>query len=337
MLKLFGWKPKVLDRASGNKSGGEMQNAISVSNLTRCFGEIRAVDGIGFEVGKGELFGFLGPNGAGKTTTQRVLTGVLKPDKGMIHIMGFDFLRDQFDAKMLMGVVPEMSNVYIDLSAWQNLMLMGELYRVPKGKRKRKALELLELFGLLDRKDQKTKGFSKGMKQRLILAMALIHEPELLFLDEPTSGLDVQSARLIRNLIRELNQKGVTVFLTTHNIEEANQMCDRVAIINSGKIAAIDRPENLRNTIQSSQSVEVAFDRPVSDLESLQAMKNVNEVRKEGDKLKLYSSEPGHVACQLAEYANTHGLRVLTLNTLGPSLEDVFIHLTSAKEEKNAS
>jgi len=287
-------------------------------------------------VEKGELFGFLGPNGAGKTTTQRMLTGVLKPDSGAIKIMGFDLLKNSFDAKMLMGVVPEMSNVYIDLSAWDNLMLMGELYVVPKRKRSRKAAELLESFGLLDRKDQKAKGFSKGMKQRLILAMAMIHEPELLFLDEPASGLDVQSARLIRGLIRELNQNGVTVFLTTHNIEEANQMCDRVAIIESGRIAAIDRPENLRNTIQSSQSVEVAFDNPVDDLESLQAIQSVNEVRKEGDKLRLYTNEPGYVACKIAEYANAGGMRVLTLNTLGPSLEDVFIHLTSAKEEKNA-
>ena len=189
-------------------------------------------------------------------------------------------------------------------------------------------MELLELFGLGDRKDQKTKGFSKGMKQRLILAMALIHEPELLFLDEPTSGLDVQSARLIRNLVSELNQNGVTVFLTTHNIEEANQMCDRVAIINSGKIVAIDRPENLRNAIQSSQSVEIAFDKPIGDLESLQAIEGVNEVTKEGDKLRLYTNNPGDVACQLVEYANTHELQVLALNTLAPSLEDVFVHLT---------
>jgi len=191
----------------------------------------------------------------------------------------------------------------------------------------------LELFGLGDRKDQKTKGFSKGMKQRLILAMALIHEPELLFLDEPTSGLDVQSARLIRNQLRELNRNGATVFLTTHNIEEANQMCDRVAIINQGKIVAIDRPENLRNAIQSSQSVEVAFKPIAPDLsrglvESLQAIKGVNEVRKEGDRLRLYTDNPGDVACRLVEYSNAHELRILALNTLAPSLEDVFVHLT---------
>ena len=305
-----------------------MQNAISVSSLSKNFGEIRAVDGISFEVKKGEMFGFLGPNGAGKTTTQRILTGILKPDSGAIHIMEFDFFKHSFDAKMLMGIVPEMSNPYIDLTAWDNLLLMGELYGVSKKKRKQKAMELLELFGLGERKNQKTKGFSKGMKQRLILAMALIHEPELLFLDEPTSGLDVQSARLIRNLVGELNQKGATVFLTTHNIEEANQMCDRVAIINQGKIVAIDRPENLRNAIQSSQSVEVAFDKPIGDLESLQAIEGVNEVRKEGDKLRLYTNTPGDVACQLVEYSKAHELRILALNTLAPSLEDVFVHLT---------
>jgi len=311
-----------------------MEYAIRVSSLSKYFGEIRAVDGISFEVKKGELFGFLGPNGAGKTTTQRMLTGVLKPDNGTIHIMGFDLLKNPFDAKILMGIVPEMSNPYIDLSAWDNLLLMGELYGVPKRKRKQRAMELLELFGLQDRKDQKTKGFSKGMKQRLILAMALIHEPELLFLDEPTSGLDVQSTRLIRNQLRELNQNDATVFLTTHNIEEANQMCDRVAIINQGKIVAIDRPENLRNAIQSSQSVEVAFDKPIAPdlsrglVESLQAIKGVSEVRKEGDKLKLYTDNPGDVACQLVEYANAHELQVLALNTLAPSLEDVFVHLT---------
>ena len=314
-----------------------MQNAIEVSTLTKHYGEIHAVDGISFDVKKGELFGFLGPNGAGKTTTQRMLTGILKPDSGTINIMEFDLLRNPFDAKMLMGVVPEMSNVYIDLSAWDNLMLMGELYGVPKRKRKQKAMELLEIFGLQDRKDQKTKSFSKGMKQRLILAMALIHEPKLLFLDEPTSGLDVQSTRLIRNLVRELNQNGATVFLTTHNIEEANQMCDRVAIIDQGKIVAIDRPENLRNAIQSSQSVEVAFDKPMNDLEPLQAIENVSEVRKEGDKLRLYTDKPGDVVCQIVEYANTHELKVLALNTLGPSLEDVFVHLTDAKGEQNAS
>jgi ABC-2 type transport system ATP-binding protein len=133
-----------------------------------------------------------------------------------------------------------------------------------------------------------------------------------------------------------LNQDGVTVFLTTHNIEEANQMCDRVAIINQGKIVAIDRPENLRNAIQSSQSVEVAFDKPINDLESLQAIEGISEVRKEGDRLRLYTNKPGDVACRLVEYAKAYDLQVLTLNTLGPSLEDAFVYLTDMKGEQNA-
>jgi ABC-2 type transport system ATP-binding protein len=326
-------KPFMRLRHTGNpRNIGTMQNTIEVFRLIKHFGDIQAVDGISFQVKKGELFGFLGPNGAGKTTTIRLLTGVLKPDGGTVHIMGFDISKDPFEAKMLMGIVPEMSNPYIDLSAWDNLMLMGELYGVPKRKRRQRAAELLELFELQDRKDQKTKGFSKGMKQRLILAMALIHEPKLLFLDEPTSGLDVQSARLIKNLIRELNRNGVTVFLTTHNITEADQMCDRVAIINRGKIVAIDRPEKLRVAIKSSQSVEVTFDKPTDDSELLRYIEGVSEIRKEGNKFKLYTDDPGNVACQLVEYANVHKLRVLTLNTLGPSLEDVFIHLTDIKE-----
>lgn len=306
--------------------------AISVSSLSKNFGAIRAVDGISFEVKRGELFGFLGPNGAGKTTTQRMLTGILKPNGGTIHIMGFDLLKNPFPAKILMGIVPEMSNAYIDLSAWENLMLMGQLYGVPKKKREKKGLELLSLLGLQKRKNEKTRGFSKGMKQRLILAMALLHEPKLLFLDEPTVGLDVQSARLIRNLIRELNENGVTVFLTTHNIEEANEMCTCVAIINKGRIVVIDKPLNLRNCIQSSQSVEVTFDKTIDDLGLLLEIDDVNEVIKKGDKLKLYTGKPGEVACRVVEYAKVNRLRVLTLNTLGPSLEDVFVHLTDTSD-----
>ena len=309
----------------------EVRNAIEVSRLTKRFGDILAVDGISFQVKEGELFGFLGPNGAGKTTTMRMLAGVLKPDEGRIRIMGFDISKAPLEAKMLMGIVPEMANPYIDLSVWDNLMLMGELYGMPKRRRRRRAEELLELFGLGERKDRKARELSKGMRQRLILAMALIHEPKLLLLDEPTSGLDVQSARLIRGIIRELNRGGVTVFLTTHNIAEADQMCDRIAIINRGKIIAIDEPKNLKAAIKSTQSVEIAFDKPVDESE-LRQIEGVGEIRRMGDRFRLYTDEPGDVAARLVEYAETHGLKVLSLNTLGPSLEDVFVYLTRAGE-----
>ncbi|MBW2060586.1 MAG: ATP-binding cassette domain-containing protein [Deltaproteobacteria bacterium] len=307
-----------------------MEAAIKVSSLSKSFGNFVAVNSISFEVKEGEIFGFLGPNGAGKTTTQRMLTGILRPSGGTIEIMGYNLSKHPTAAKMIMGVVPEMSNTYIDLSAWENLMLMGRLYQVKKRKRKQKARELLDLFGLLDKKDLKTKVFSKGMKQRLTLAAALMNEPQLLFLDEPTAGLDVQSTRLIRNLIMELNQNGATVFLTTHNIEEANLMCERVAIINNGEIVAIDRPSNLRNAIDSAQSVEIAFNNVIDDLKPLKALGDISEVRKEGDKIRLYTNRPGDVACQLAKYAEMNQLKVLALNTRGPSLEDVFVYLTDS-------
>ena len=309
------------------------EQAIEVESLTKCYGTLLAVDHVHFTVRKGEVFGFLGPNGAGKTTTVRMLTGVLKPSDGTAQIMGYDIRKEALDAKQLMGIVPEMSNAYIDLSAWDNLMLMGELYGVPKKKRKEKASSLLKMFGLYERKDRKAKAFSKGMKQRLILCMALIHNPEILFLDEPTAGLDVQSTRLIRNLIGELNSEGATVFLTTHNIEEANQMCGRVAIIDHGRIAAIDRPENLRRTFQSVQSVEVAFDKPSEVLDALQDIPGVREAKKQGDKFRLYTADIHRVLYHLTDYAKANDLHIVTLNTLGPSLEDVFVKLTEEHHE----
>ncbi|HDN62966.1 MAG TPA: ATP-binding cassette domain-containing protein, partial [Candidatus Bathyarchaeota archaeon] len=211
-----------------------MSEAIVVSNLTKRFGELVAVDHISFKVKRGEFFGFLGPNGAGKTTTIRMLTGVIKPDEGTALVMGYDIERESIKAKQVMGIVPETANAYIDLTVWQNLMFMGELYGIPKEERKRRGESLLRELGLYDRRDFKVKGLSKGMKQRLLLCMALINEPEILFLDEPTVGLDVRSARSIREILQKLNEKGVTIFLTTHNMEEANQLCNRIAVINHG-------------------------------------------------------------------------------------------------------
>ncbi|RLF01245.1 MAG: ATP-binding protein, partial [Thermoprotei archaeon] len=223
-----------------------MGYAVVSLGLTKFYGKLLAVDNVYFNVQENEIFGFLGPNGAGKTTTIRMLTGLTKPTKGTARIFGHDILKETLTAQKYFGVVPETSNIYDYLSAWDNLMFMGELYRVPKHEREKYGRELLEIFGLYERRYDKVKGFSKGLKRRLTIAMALIHRPKLLFLDEPTSGLDVRSTVIIRNIIRKLNREGVTVFLTTHNIEEANVLCDRVAIIYKGKIVAIDTPEKLK-------------------------------------------------------------------------------------------
>lgn len=307
----------------------DMDNAIEAINLTKYYDDLLAVEHINFEVKKAEIFGFLGPNGAGKTTTIRMLTSLTKPTDGTAKIFGHDIQGETIVAKKYMGIVPEISNVYDDLSAWDNLMFTGELYQVSRAEREKRAKELLEMFGLYDRRKEKAKGFSKGMKRRLTIVMGLINNPQLLFLDEPTSGLDVQSVLIIRDIVRELNQKGVTIFLTTHNIEEANVTCDRVAIIHKGKIAAIDTPEKLKKTIQSVQSVEVAFDNASPKvLKELENIPFVNQVRKEGDKFRLYTHDPANVLSGLWEYSKTNNLKPISLSTLGPSLEDVFVKLT---------
>ena len=318
---------------------GERQlvnNAIEVQDLTKYYGDFLAVDHINFEVHQGEVFGFLGPNGAGKTTTQRMLTTLLEPTEGSIVIHGHDLARDAYPVKRQMGLVPEESNVYTELTAWDNLIFTARLYRVGRGERAARARELLETFGLWEKRDVKVQDFSKGMRRRLSIAMAIIHQPALLFLDEPTPGLDAQSARAIRDLIRQLNAEGTTIFLTTHQIEEANQLCDRVAIINHGQIAAIDTPERLKQAFRRVQSVEVALepDGPetprVSETlgVSLAALPGVTTLVKMGDKWRLYTQDPSALLPQVMDYARSHDLRVVSLNTLGPSLEDVFLEIT---------
>jgi ABC-2 type transport system ATP-binding protein len=301
--------------------------SIEVRDLTKTFNGFTAVNKISFMVGRGELFGLLGPNGAGKTTTIRMLTGIFKPTGGTAVVGGYDVQKKPLEAKQLMGIVPEMANAYVDLSALRNLLLMGELYGIRKRERLERAGELLKLFGLYERRNSKVKTFSKGMKQRIIVAMGLMNDPKILFLDEPTAGLDVESVRLIRRLIKEFNSRGVTVILTTHNIEEANQLCDRVAIMNHGKFVAIDSPEKLKSTFQSAASIEIAFDKKVM-LDELSLGDSVIGMKKVGDKIKLYGKSTWEIIPGLVEYSRVSGNKIISLNTLAPNLEDVFVNLT---------
>ena len=299
--------------------------AVEVDNLAKYYGQLLAVDHVSFVVRKGEFFGFLGPNGAGKTTTVRILTGVIKADGGTASILGYRV--GSLKAKQVTGVVPEMANAYVDLSAWDNLMLMAELYGVPASMARERSAVLLQDLGLLPRKDSLVKTYSKGMKQRLILCMALVSNPEVLFLDEPTSGLDVQSSRLIQDLLRRLNKAGNTIFLTTHNMDEANELCDRVAIIDKGKIVAMDAPEKLRLATSAMHSVEVSFADTVN-LEDLAKLPGVNTINKMGDKYRLYTAAPGDLVVSLVNYSSSVGLKIVSLNILAPSLEDAFVALT---------
>jgi len=310
-----------------------LTSPIEVNNLTKKFGEIVAVNHISFKVKKGEIFGFLGPNGAGKTTTIRILTGILKPDEGKAIVAGYDILEDPIKVKQRIGVVPEVSNAYVDLSAWENLMLIGELYGVPKKERIERANKLLREFGLYEARHRLVRGFSKGMKQKLLLCMALINDPEILFLDEPTSGLDVESARLLREKIQQYGNEGRTIFLSTHNMEEANQLCHRIAVINHGKIAAIDTPEKLRAESSELQYVEVSFNKPV-DPEEFSKNEHVIKVASAGNKIRLYTASPCDVVEFLVDFARLNNLRILSLNTMAPSLEDVFMKLIKEHGER---
>jgi len=216
--------------------------AIITNNLTKKFGRLIAVDQISFSVQQGEVFGFLGPNGAGKTTTIRMLTGQLLPTSGSGSVAGFDIITERQPLKCKIGVVFEFQNLYERLSARDNLNFYRHLYGVDR----EHVDKVLKLVGLNGRADEKIKAFSNGMKQRLLIARGLLHEPDILFLDEPTRGLDPMIAFEIREIISQLAKRNRTIFLTTHYMEEADRLCDRVAIINHGRLIALDKPDNLK-------------------------------------------------------------------------------------------
>jgi ABC-2 type transport system ATP-binding protein len=309
-----------------------MRPAIEARGLSRRFGDVLAVDGVDFVVDGGEIFGFLGPNGAGKSTTVRMLTGYIAPTRGSVALGGFDLAKESTRARSLIGVVPEEANVYADLTVWQNVMLMAELHGIGRAQRHRRGSELLEQFGLGARHAQKGRELSKGLRQRLMLCMALVGDPAILFLDEPTSGLDVASARLIREVIGRLNrERGTTVFLTTHNIDEADALCHRVGVIHRGRIAAIDTPQRLRGTIQSRRSVEVRFVDSGVSLEQLMQGESVGEVVELPDGFRFYTQDPGALAQRIATRASEESLRIDAITTLAPSLEDVFLSLTQGR------
>ena len=301
-------------------------NAIEAGHLVKRFGTVTAVNDVTITVREGEIFGFLGPNGAGKTTTMRLLTGVLTPDAGTARINGIDIHRHPLDAKMQMGVIPESSTVYGDMSAEQNLHLSGQMYGMPRVLREERIDEILSRMGLSEKRRLPVRTFSKGMKQRVSIACAIIHRPKVLFLDEPTSGLDVQSRRLVIETIHQMNEQGSTIFLTTHNIEEANTLCQTVCIINKGKIVAQDSPERLKKMFDTTQSVEVSFDRAVT--RDLFAAEGILRAEPCGDKWRLYTDHPDRVLKYIVGRAERESIGITSLTTSGPSLEEAFVQIT---------
>jgi len=307
-----------------------MENVIEAINLTKHYGELLAVDHINFEVKKSEIFGFLGPNGAGKTTTIRILTGLSRPTSGVAQVLGYDVVSEIVEAKKHIGLVPEISNLYDELSAFKNLLFMAQLYGIPRSQRKARAEELLKAFGLYERKDHLFGTLSRGMKRALTIAAALIHNPKLLFLDEPTVGLDVVAARSLRNLISNLRYQGVTIFLTTHYLEEADHLCDRIAIIVNGRILKIDTPEMLKVIAEERPIIEISFKKASSRIieELPRRLPELKIVATNHTKVRIYGGTPADVLEKVLQYAKSEGNEIDKVNSVKPSLEDAFIKIT---------
>ena len=299
-----------------------MTEAIRVERLTKVFTiakdrpPLHAVDGIDFTVHEGEVFGFLGPNGAGKTSTIRMLTGLSRPTAGKAYVLGMELDKELPRIKKRVGVVPEASNLYDELTAFDNLVFAMQLYGVPRAERKARAETLLEHFRLSEKRDAPFAKLSRGMKRALTIAAALAHRPPLVFLDEPTTGLDVMSARNLRQMIAALRDEGVTVFLTTHYLEEAERLCDRVAIIVTGRIVALDTVADLRSGAQRKIIVEM----------TLAGENGQTEKRR-------VECDDGVESAVQRLLSETGGRRVLAVDTLRPSLEDVFVQLTGLSTE----
>lgn len=236
-----------------------MEILIKTSDLTKRYGSVPVVNNLNLEVKAGEIYGFLGPNGAGKTTTIRMLTGLLEPSTGQAYICGQDIIKKPDKAKALLAYVPDQPKLYGKLSAREFLALMADLYRMPKEESRQRADQLLAMFGLADRADELLEGYSHGMRQKVVLASALIHQPRVILMDEPTVGLDPASARLLKDVIQEMARQGAAIFVSTHILEIAERLCHRVGILKEGKLIAQGSPEELRHQLGSSQSLEDIF------------------------------------------------------------------------------
>ncbi len=311
-----------------------VESAIVVEGLAKHFGNVVAVESVSFDVRRGELFGFLGPNGAGKTTTINMLTGLARPDAGRITIGGIDCTSDPKAAQHLTGVVIDESNLYAELTGFDNLCFCAALHGMRKAEREVEARSLLEAFGLEQAADRKFAGYSKGMKRKLSIAAGIIHRPQILFLDEPTTGIDVASARQIRQLIADLRGQGTTVFLTTHYIEEAERLCDRIAFIVSGRTVRIDTIEGLLQPIRQRHVLQIAFSGTVEDLRTklTQTFAGLRFDTLSAGLMQVTAQEAIPVG-PLVRFVEDAGAEVVEARRIRPSLEDVFVEITGIEAD----
>jgi ABC-2 type transport system ATP-binding protein len=327
-------------RGAGELRPEEAGHAIVTRGVVKRFGEVTAVAGVDLAVREGELFGLLGPNGAGKTTLVRMLSGLMPPTEGEAFVAGVDVRREPDRARRSLGVVPQALTSDLDLTGWENLDIYGRFFGVPGPVRRARVEELLVRVGLWDRRKSLVKTYSGGMRRRLEIARGLLHKPRVLFLDEPTIGLDPQSRRVIWELLGDLRKgEEITISLTTHYLDEAEALCNRVAIVDHGKVVALGTPQELKATVPGSDTLELTLARPAADpdpdLEPLRALPGVRGVERVGALLRVTADGGAVLLPRVLDVLRDRGVEVGAASVSRISLEDVFIHFTgrSLREE----
>ncbi len=301
---------------------------IETENLTKKFGDLVAVDGVSFSVSEGEVFGFLGPNGAGKTTTVRILCCLISKTSGGARIGGYD-VSDEADSlkiRKMIGLVPDNVGLYEALSAYKNLDFYGRLYGCPEAQRKENIRRFLTMLGLWEKKDVATGTFSKGMKQKLAIARALVHDPQVLFMDEPTANLDPESSKTVRDFILELRKEKRTIFLNTHNLDEAQRVCDRIAILNT-KLMATGTPEELERMVGARRAVIRLEEPSQTVLAALKKRFPDVDVTADGTSLTVEATDPEKQTPDIVEAVVRAGGRVQFAGVVGSTLEDTYLKL----------
>jgi ABC-2 type transport system ATP-binding protein len=308
---------------------------IEVKNLVKSFDDFNAVNSISFDVEKREVFGFLGPNGAGKTTTINMLTGLARPTSGEITIAGYDGIKHIKKVQQLIGIVPDESNLYDEMSGFDNMTFCASLYGMKKEVREERAKELLKQFSLEDTGDRPFKAYSKGMKRKLTIAAGIIHNPEILFLDEPTTGIDVESARQIRKMIKNLNDNGTTIFLTTHYIEEAERLCDRIGFIVGGKVIKVSKVQDLMIEAQQENIVEFGIDSNGLNVEKLLTGNFPDITIKSSTDHSIRISSKNQIEIMpFMKLFDNNGIKINEAKVIRPSLEEIFVKITGIEIDK---
>ena len=307
------------------------ETAVAVKDLERRFGGFIAVNRVSFEVPRGEIFGFLGPNGAGKSTTIRMLCGILAPSGGAGTVAGFDILTQAEQIKSHIGYISQKFSLYEDLTVEENIDFYGGIYRIPAGKRTERKEWAIEMAGLMEHRNSKTVTLSGGWKQRLALGCAILHEPPIIFLDEPTSGVDPISRRKFWELIYQLSARGVTVFVTTHYMDEA-EYCDRLGLIYRGELIASGTPEALKTELMKEDLLEVLCERPQDAMADIERISGVKEVALFGKGLHVVVQDAATAIAAIGRALAERAYRVERVEQIVPSLEDVFVSLIEARD-----